>query len=88
MGQLTGEADGKARDWVFCSYDPQWGGFKATSFVHNRTYKLYDSGLMYNMEKDPLEEQPLKKGEMTGEEGKIFEYFEQILGENRSGGKK
>ncbi|WP_190810681.1 sulfatase-like hydrolase/transferase [Flagellimonas sp. S3867] len=48
------------RDWVFCHYEPNWGKFEPRRYVHDKTWKLYENGNLFNIEEDPLEENPLQ----------------------------
>ncbi|MEQ6117937.1 arylsulfatase, partial [Reichenbachiella sp. MALMAid0571] len=36
--QLLGK-EAKARDWVFCSYAPNWGNFTPKTYVQNTEWK-------------------------------------------------
>ncbi len=58
--QLKGEA-GNPRKWVFCYYDPKWGKWSREIFVYDKRWKLYGDGRLFDLERDPLEENPLKR---------------------------
>lgn len=49
----------KAREWVYCAYDPNWGGRKAATWAHNHKWKLYGDDRLYDLENDPEENNPL-----------------------------
>ena len=49
----------KAREWVYCAYDPNWGGRKAATWAHNHKSKLYGDDRLYDLEIDPEENNPL-----------------------------
>ncbi|MFW6101966.1 MAG: sulfatase-like hydrolase/transferase, partial [Bacteroidota bacterium] len=62
--QLLNE-ETEVRDWIFCSYDPNWGEFESKKYVHNKKWKLYGDGAFYNIEKDPEESNPLLDSALT-----------------------
>ena len=51
---------GPERPWVFYHYDPRpgWDKHKFTlhRFIQDRRYKLYDNGILIDVENDPLEQ--------------------------------
>jgi arylsulfatase A len=57
--QLKGQK-GNPREWIFCFY---WGGGRTKEgtreFAMNKRWKLYNDGAMFDIQKDPLEENPL-----------------------------
>lgn len=61
LPQLLGKK-GNPRDWVFFHYDrnPEVAAnnpeYKRARFVRSQEYKLYETGEMYNVKKDPLEQ--------------------------------
>ncbi|MFT6864664.1 MAG: arylsulfatase A [Akkermansiaceae bacterium] len=55
LPQLEGKK-GSPREWVFCHYQPYWGGFKGTQFARTQTHKLYPDGRFYHVLKDLKEE--------------------------------
>ncbi|MCK5101356.1 MAG: sulfatase-like hydrolase/transferase [Cyclobacteriaceae bacterium] len=76
--QLLGKDD-KVRDWVFCHYDPNWGKFKASRFVHNKEWKLYEDGRIYNIMEDLQEINPLNEEDLTSEQIQIIDGFRRVL---------
>jgi arylsulfatase A-like enzyme len=56
--QLIGQ-QGEVREWVFCHYDPNWGGFEKARYVHNKNWKLYENGEIYHIAADPFEKSPI-----------------------------
>lgn len=72
--QLEGRTT-KIRDWVFCDYNPNWGKLKPKTYVHNKKWKLYTSGELYNLDTDPLEENPLS---ITNQSLKVKEKIKQF----------
>jgi len=55
---LRGEAR-SARDHVFTDYQPRYPGFPPARYVHDRRYKLYADGRLFDVSRDPLEHAPL-----------------------------
>jgi arylsulfatase A-like enzyme len=76
--QLLGKK-GEPRDWVFCHYDPRWGNRPKSRYVHDRTWKLYDDGRIFNLETDPLEEKPLVRDQLGDSVQALIENFEDVL---------
>lgn len=79
--QLTGQSY-VPRDWIFCHYQPNTnkGNDKLKRWIQDTTYKLYDStGKFYNILSDPLEQNPIKRSEMTDEEKQRRSYFQSVM---------
>ena len=64
--QMLGE-EGPVREFVYVFYRPGKPGFPPATYVHNKNWKLYESGGFYNIKEDPLEKNPIISGEMTPE---------------------
>ena len=62
LPQLRGEK-GNPRDWIFCHYDPKWGKWKPKRFVRDKRFKLYHSGELFDVQADPLEQNPIQPGQ-------------------------
>jgi len=60
--QLRGQL-GNPRDWIFCHYDPKWGSWKLKRFVRDSRWKLYHTGQLFDVQADPLEENPIQPGQ-------------------------
>jgi len=61
LGMLKGK-NYVERKLAFVHYDPMWGEWvnnHRNRFVQNTEYKLYQDGTMYDIVRDPLEENPL-----------------------------
>ncbi|UCS94663.1 sulfatase-like hydrolase/transferase [Echinicola marina] len=78
--QLLGKRSAK-RDWVFCHYAPNWGGFEHKRFIHDKSLKLYENGSIYKIDTDPMEMHPLESGQLTGNERKKITEFRTIMKE-------
>ncbi len=76
--QLLGKSS-KTRDWVFCHYDPQWGKFTPSRFVHNKDWKLYEDGKIFNISKDLQELRPVDETALTSEQLQIIDEFKVVL---------
>lgn len=63
MPQLRGER-GDPRDWIYTWYSMH-GGATGVEFARNHQYKLYSSGLFYDIANDRLEERPMVASEMN-----------------------
>jgi len=62
LPQLRGQI-GRPRDWIFCHYDPKWGKWKLKRFVRDKRWKLYHTGELFDVQAEPLEENPIKPGQ-------------------------
>ena len=82
-GQLIGKP-AKARDWVFCHYDPRWSNFPSKRYVHNKEWKLYESGDFYNFQNDPAEINHLNDETLTTEQLKLKKAFQKVLDEMKN----
>lgn len=76
--QLIGETK-RIRDWVFCHYDPNWNKFIPSRFVHNKDWKLYEDGSIYNISEDLEELNPLKEENLTSEQYQVIDNFKTVL---------
>ncbi|MCG8309739.1 MAG: sulfatase-like hydrolase/transferase [Cytophagales bacterium] len=76
--QLKG-APGDVREWVFCHYDPNWGKFTKSRFVHNSAWKLYEDGKIYHIKADPKEEYPVEEAALSPAEKKVIDGFRNVL---------
>jgi arylsulfatase A len=51
---------GKSRSWVFCYYEPKHGNFnKKAVYAHDKRWKLYDDGRLFDLVADPGENRVL-----------------------------
>lgn len=78
--QLTEAAyTGAVREWVFCHYDPNWGNFKARTFVYDTDWKYYADGEIYDLRNDLLETKPLDFGELDAAGKKTIRRFRKVV---------
>jgi arylsulfatase A len=77
--QLLGEKS-KTRDWVFCSYAPNWGKFTPKTYVQNTEWKLYKTGEFYNFKNDLYEKNSISDANLTGEQLALKASFQKVLG--------
>ena len=67
------------REWLFSHYDPQKGEFKKARFVHNREWKLYETGEIFNVAKDPLEKNIIAENSLTPDQKKLMATFKEVF---------
>jgi arylsulfatase A-like enzyme len=78
LPQMLGQ-DYTPRDWLFCHYDPQKGGFEKKRFVHNKEWKLYENGEIYNVLKDPLEQNAIAENDLNPEQKSLISAFREVF---------
>lgn len=78
--QLTGKTT-ESRPWVFTHYDPHWGKYTEKTYVHNKDWKLYATGQIYDLKKDPDELKPLTKAQLNAAALKTIGEFEKVIAE-------
>jgi hypothetical protein len=67
------------REWLFCHYDPQKGGFEKRRFVHNAEWKLYENGEIYHVLKDPLEQNAIAENQLSKEQRELISTFRDVF---------
>jgi len=78
LPQMLGQ-DYTPREWLFCHYDPQKGGFEKKRFVHNKEWKLYETGEIYNVLEDPLEQNVIAENKLTMEQLGLISTFRDVF---------
>jgi len=78
LPQMLGQ-EYSAREWFFCHYDPQKGGFEKRRFVHNAEWKLYETGEIYHVINDPLEQNPIAENDLNPEQKKLISTFREVF---------
>lgn len=82
--QLTDSGySGPVREWVFCHYDPNWGNFKARTFVYDTDWKYYADGEIYDLYNDLLETRPLDFAALDATGKKAIRTFRKVLKQMR-----
>ncbi len=76
--QLVADAD-TVRNWVFCHYAPIWGNFDDARYVHDREWKLYDDGRVFNVADDPMELQAVSRTDLSEDAAQRIASFERVL---------
>ena len=80
---LRGEAD-STRDWILTDFRPRFMTIPEVTFVHDRRYKLYDDGRLFDFENDVQEQSPLAAGDLTEGEAAaratLRDAMDQVLG--------
>lgn len=77
LPQLKGQK-GKPRDWIYSYY---WGRnpLKARRMVQGHRYKLFDDGTFYDIQNDPLQQNPLAADQLSGKVREIKEHYQDVL---------
>lgn len=78
---LKGEAY-EAPQSLMVHYDPQWGNYVnqfRNRFAQTTDYKLYQDGKMYDLKKDPLEQSPISREQMTDQIQTVQQHLQGLL---------
>ncbi len=75
---LTGQKY-EGRDWLFAHYDPQKGEFNKARFVHNKEWKLYETGEIFNVAKDPEEKNVVAESSLTPDQKILINTFREVF---------
>jgi len=67
------------REWLFCHYDPMKSGFPKSRFVHNKEWKLYETGEIFNVINDPLEKKTISVNNLNSEQKKLIATFREVF---------
>lgn len=76
--QLVNE-ERETREWIFCSYAPNWGKFENARYAQDTEWKLYDDGRFYNFKVDLAEENPLNTSTLDNREKIAYQNLKQAL---------
>lgn len=82
---------GKTRNSIFMHYDPQWGSdyFKtampAAKFIFDKRWKLYSNGTLYQIDKDPLESNPIDIETLKGNDRRQYRKLQKRFDAMKSG---
>lgn len=76
--QLSGNTS-NARPWVFTHYEPNWGKYVKKTYVHNKEWKVYATGEIYDLKKDPDELKALNKEQVPATARKTINEFEKVI---------
>lgn len=76
--QLMGNFS-KAREWVFCHFDPKKSKYEKRRFVQNADWKLYESGEFFNVKKDPYEKESIAENKLSSDVILIKNQFQDVL---------
>jgi len=80
LPRLKGNPE-SVREWVFCHYDPRHNKSRPlVRFVHDRQWKLYGDGRVYNIASDPLEEFPVDRKALSLKVKARLSEFHSVLG--------
>lgn len=78
--QLTG-ASVTGRPWIFTYYEPNWGKYTRKAYVHDKEWKLYETGEIYDLKNDPDELKALNKSQLNAAAAKTISNFEKVIAE-------
>ena len=67
------------REWLFCHYDPMKSGFAKARFVHNKEWKLYETGEIFNVINDPLEKNVISEKDLNAEQKKLIATYREVF---------
>ena len=67
------------REWLFCHYAPEKKPFKTTRFVHNKEWKLYETGEIFNVLKDPMEKSPIALNTLNAKQKMLIDSFKEVF---------
>ncbi len=76
--QLRGQK-GQPREWIFCHYDPRWGNFQFARYAHDKQFKLYQDGGLYDYRQDPLEATALPHASLTPAQQASRQKLQKVL---------
>lgn len=76
--QLLGQKN-PSREWVYCHYHSGKEAFPPVVYVHDKNWKLYESGELFNIQKDPWEKHPLNENPLTLEAKETKRKFQFVL---------
>lgn len=78
---------GRPRDWIFCYYHPrpERENIEEEFFARDRRWKLYGDGRLFDLEKDPMEEEPLRPLEEMEIRQKLQGVIDSFIERNHEG---
>ena len=86
--QLKGKA-GKKRGWIYCYYDPRPGWdkdqFTRHTFARDKRYKLYDDGRLFDLDRDPLESNPVATDANDARNAAVRQRLQAVLDQMAQG---
>ncbi len=77
LPQLRG-AKGNPREWVFCHYFRNPGD-RVQRFARDKRWKLYQSGELFDLDADPLEERPLGAGQADATRERLQSVLDELM---------
>jgi arylsulfatase A len=76
--QLLGNNSGH-REWVFCHYDPNWGGRVPKTFALDTRWKVYSTGEVFDYTADRDEKSPLTKKQLNKNDRKEIDKLRRVI---------
>jgi hypothetical protein len=78
LPQLRGQK-GNPRQWLFCHYTRDGGAETPKRFVRDKRWKFYDTGELFDVQADPLEERPIPPGQGGEKAAAARQRFQAVL---------
>jgi arylsulfatase A len=78
LGQLLQRKNAPVRNFVFGDYNGKDKGFITARYAHNKTFKVYETGEIYQIDMDPEEKNPISDNNLKPEEKKIVNKLRQF----------
>ncbi|MHC4618959.1 MAG: sulfatase-like hydrolase/transferase [Planctomycetota bacterium] len=78
LPQLRGRK-GNPRQWLFCHYTRSGGRETPRRFVRDKRWKLYDTGKLFDVQADPLEQRPISPGSGGEQAAATRKRFQAVL---------
>lgn len=78
LPSLLGQ-DYTPRDWIFCHYDCGKEQYPKRRFVHNKEWKLYESGAIYQISKDPMEQNVIAESDLLPAQKALISSFKGVF---------
>jgi arylsulfatase A-like enzyme len=78
LPQLLGQPS-HPREWLFCHFDCGKKDYPKRRFVHNHSWKLYESGEIYHIAEDPWEKKSRKEQQLSPDQQALIATFRNVL---------
>ncbi|MFV0606762.1 MAG: sulfatase-like hydrolase/transferase [Niabella sp.] len=67
------------RKWVFCYYNPNWGNFTPRTYAQDKEWKVYETGEIYNLQKDPSEVSHLNSHQLSKQQKRKITKLKNVI---------
>jgi arylsulfatase A len=79
LGQLLQRKNAPVRNVVFGDYNGKDKGFIAARYAHNKSFKVYETGEIYQIDMDPEEKNPLSEENLNMKSKSIVSELKEVL---------